>query len=112
VLDEGWYWLPVKHAPSIGPNFDWLAYYFTARFGLDRYAIHYYAKVNGHELVTRRDLIPAEADHQRAANWYYKIELGNVYHKLPPIMAESWRRITFILARRTKHAMNFLGYLN
>lgn len=96
VLDEHWYRLPVKHAPSIVPNFDWLAFYFPAKFGSDRYAIHYYAKVAGHELVTRRDLIPAEADHKRAANWYYKIELGDIHHRLPPIVAETWRRITFL----------------
>ena len=36
-------------------------------FGVD---IHYYAKVLGHELVTRRDLVPAEAKHKRAEQWY------------------------------------------
>lgn len=29
VQDEGWYRLPVKHAPEGVPSFDWLAFYFT-----------------------------------------------------------------------------------
>lgn len=96
VQAEGWYRIPAKKAPKIVPNFDWLAFYFTARFGEDRYAIHYYAAVEGHELATRRDLIPDQPDHPRANNWYFKINLGPLRHKLPPIISHRWRRITFI----------------
>jgi hypothetical protein len=66
-------------------------------FGDDRWAIHYYAAIQGHELVTRRDLIPAEVDHPRAGQWYYKLQLGPLQHKLPPIVSARWRRITFIV---------------
>jgi hypothetical protein len=97
VQDEGWYRLPVKHAPPGTPDFDWLAFYFTKDFGDDRWAVHYYAAIRGHELVTRRDLIPAEPDHPRAGQWYYKLQLGPLQHKLPPIVSARWRRITFIV---------------
>ena len=96
VQDEGWYRIPVKHAPEPVPHIDWIAFYFTRLFGEDKWAIHYYAKVLGHELVTRRDLMPSEPDHKRAEQWYYKVELGPLYHKIPPIMADKRRRITFI----------------
>ena len=96
VQTAGWYRIPVKTAPVIVPNFDWLAFYFTAKFGDDRYAIHYYAAVEGHELVTRRDLLPNQPNHRRAGNWYYKLMLGPLQHKLPPIISNKWRRITFI----------------
>ena len=43
----------------------------------DKWAIHYYAPIEGHELVTRRDLIPSEPDHPRAGNWYYALQLGS-----------------------------------
>jgi hypothetical protein len=33
--------------------------------------------IEGHELVTHRDLIPSEANHPRAGNWYYALQLGN-----------------------------------
>lgn len=97
VLDEGWYRLPAKHAPSQIPYIDWLAFYFTKAFGVDKWAIHYYARVIGHEMVTRRDLIPDQADHKRANDWYYRLSLDTIQHKLPPIEANRWRRITFIM---------------
>jgi hypothetical protein len=97
VQDEGWYRLPTKHAPPDAPYFEWLAFYFTKAFGDDRWAIHYYARIEGHELVTRRDLIPAEPDHPRAGQWYYKLQLGPLQHKIPPIVSARWRRVTFIL---------------
>lgn len=97
VQEEGWYRLPVKHAPEGTPHFDYLAFYFTSAFGSDKWAIHYYAPVVGHELLTRRDLIPSEPDHKRAGDWYYKLELGPLQYKLPPIVSSNWRRITFIV---------------
>ena len=77
--------------------FNWLAFYFTKAFGENRWTIHYYAPIQGHELVTRRDLIPSEPDHPRAGNWYYALQLGPLEHKLPPIVANRWRRVTFIV---------------
>lgn len=96
VQDEHWYRIPVKHAPPQVPHIDWLAFYQTKAFDEDRWAIHYYTPVKGHELLTRRDLIPSEPNHKRANHWYYKLELGPLQHKLPPIVAEHRRRITFI----------------
>ncbi len=78
-------------------DFNWLAFYFTKTFGENRWAIHYYAPIQGHELVTRRDLIPSEPDHPRAGNWYYALQLGPLEHKLPPIVSHRWRRVTFIV---------------
>jgi len=97
VQSERWYRVPVKYAPPGTPDFDWLAFYFTRAFGEDRWAIHYYCAVLGHELVTRRDLIPSEPDHPRACDWYYKLQLGPLQHKIPPIVSPRWRRITFIV---------------
>jgi hypothetical protein len=71
--------------------------YFTKVFKDDKWAIHYYAAIQGHELVARRDLFPAEPDHPRAGQWYYKLQLGPLEHKLPPIVANRRRRVTFIV---------------
>jgi hypothetical protein len=66
--------------------------------------LRYYAPVQGHELVTRRDLIPSEPDHPRAGGWYYKLQLGSLEHKLPPIVANRWRRVTFIVTSGDRFA--------
>jgi hypothetical protein len=50
---------------------------YTKVFKGDKWAIHYYAPIEGHELVARRDLIPSEPDHPRAGQWYYALQLGS-----------------------------------
>ncbi len=96
VLDEGWYRIPAKNAPDEVPHIDWLGFYFTAKFGDDKWAIHYYTAVEGHELLRRKDIFPSKPNHPRANDWYYKLMLGPIQHKLPPITSHKWRRITFI----------------
>ena len=56
-------------------DFNWLAFYSTKVFKDDKWAIHYYAPIQGHELVTRRDLIPSEPDHPRSGQWYFKVQV-------------------------------------
>ena len=38
-----------------------------------------------------------EPDHPRAGQWYYQLQLGPLEHKLPPIVANRWRRGIFIV---------------
>jgi hypothetical protein len=96
VTDQGWYRIPVKHAPPATQEAEILAFYFTKAFGEERWAIHWYAPVRGHELVRRRELLPKEPDHPRADQVYYKLQLGPLEQLEPPIISLRWRRITFI----------------
>ncbi len=96
VQTEQWYRIPVKNAPQPIPHVDWLAFFFTKTFGPDKWAIHYYAKVEGHELVRRRDLLKDTSNSKKADAWYYKLDLGPLLHKIPPIIADKWRRVSFI----------------
>jgi hypothetical protein len=93
--DQGWYRVPEEKATH-GVFFEYVAFYFTAAFGRQQWAIHYYARRLGHELVTRRDLLPHEPDHPRAAEPYYKLQLGPLQECEPPIVSLRWRRISFI----------------
>lgn len=93
--ERGWYRVPEKKAPR-GVFFEYVAFYFTAAFGEEKYAVHYYARRLGHELVTRRELLPDEPDHPRADESYYKLQLGPLQRREPPIISLHWRRITFI----------------
>jgi hypothetical protein len=78
--------------------------YPTKAFGENRWAIHYYAPIQGHELVARRDLIPSEPDHPQAGNWYYAFQLDPLEHKLPPIVSHRCRRVTFIVTSSNRYA--------
>ena len=93
---EHWYRIPLKQA-SDGIHAEYIAFYFTNKFGPDlRWAIHCYARRTGHELVRRVDLLPGQPDHPRAQEKYYKIQLGEMREKTPPVTSLRWRRITFI----------------
>jgi hypothetical protein len=93
--EQGWYRIPVKKAGR-GASFEYIAFYFTAGFGQKKWAIHYYARNLGHELLTRRELLPHEPDHPRASDLYYKLQLGPIQQCVSPIPSLRWRRITFI----------------
>ena len=92
---EGWYRIPAKSAPK-GLYAEYFAFYFGRRFGPEKWAVHYYAERLGHELVTRRELFPDQLDHPRAAEAYYKVQLGPLQKLERPIVSLRWRRVLFI----------------
>ncbi len=93
--DQGWYRVPEKKATR-GIFFEYVAFYFTSAFAEKKYAVHYYARRLGHELVTRRELLPSQPNHLRADEPYFKLQLGPVQQREPPIVSLRWRRITFL----------------
>lgn len=93
--DQRWYRLPEEKAGR-GAFFEYLAFYFTAAFGDLKWAVHHYARILGHELLTRRQLLPGEPDHPRADAFYYKLQLGPLQKREPPIASLRWRRVTFV----------------
>lgn len=94
--DQQWYRIPRKHAPPSVTEAAAVAFYFTKPFGDEKWAIHWYAPIEGHELVLRRHLLPQEWDHPRADEPYYKLQLGPLQRLEYPIPSLRWRRITFI----------------
>ncbi len=92
----GWYRIPLRCAPKV-IDVDYLAFYQTAAFGTQhRWRVEHFAAMNGYELTTRAELFHDQPDHPRAAEEYYKVQLGAL-QKLPqPIQAGRWRRITFL----------------
>lgn len=91
----GWYRIPLRSAPKV-VAVDYLAFYQTSAFGEDRWRIRYLAPVRGHELTTRAELLRDEPDHPHAHHEYYKIQLGPLIALPQPILADKWRRITFL----------------
>jgi UV DNA damage endonuclease len=93
--DRGWYRVPLKRAPRrIGA--DYLAFYQTKAFGPEKWAVNYYAPIRRYRIVTRAELLPEEADHPRANDRYYKVEIGPLQRLPRPIPSRRLRRITFI----------------
>ena len=93
--EHGWYRVPLRRAPP-GLAAEWLAFYQTAAFGTERWAVRYLAPIRRVSVATRGDLLPLEHAHPRAAEHYYRFELGP-FEQLPlPVPARRLRRITFI----------------
>ena len=92
----GWYRIPFKFAPKI-VYVDYLAFYQPSAFG-ERQAnrIAVIAPVRGVELTTRHELFREETQHPRAQEEYYKIQIGSLQELPKPILAGSWKRITFL----------------
>lgn len=95
VCQQGWYRIPQKFAPK-GLYAEYVAFYFGRRFGEQKWAIHYYARNNGHELARRIDLIADEPQHPRAQDIYYKVQLGQLVQLERPILSLHWRRVLFL----------------
>ena len=91
----GWYRIPLRTAPKV-VAVDYLAFYQPASFGERGGRIEFVSQVRGHELTTRAELIRDEADHPRAREEYYKIQLGGLEKLSNPIVTDAWRRITFL----------------
>lgn len=91
----GWYRIPFRTAPKV-IAVDYLAFYQPGSFGERGGRIEYVAEVRGHELTTRAELLRDEPNHPRAREEYFKIQLGALERLPRPILADQWRRLTFL----------------
>jgi len=91
----GWYRIPFRRAPKV-VAVDTLAFYQPASFGDGAGRIEWTAPVRGHELTTRAELLREESDHPRAGEEYFKIQLGPLERLPHPVVAEKWKRLTFL----------------
>jgi len=93
--DQRWYRIPVKSAPRLThPRV--LAFYQTKAFNADRWSISWYAEVRRVERLTRRELLPEQPEHPRAADEYYCLRLDLLQRRKQPIPSRVLRRVTFI----------------
>lgn len=92
---QGWYRIPLAHTPQ-GLAANYLAFYQTAAFGEQRWAIRWYAPVCAITLARRVELLPEEPGHRRASTQYYRFALGPLEQLPQPIPSRRVRRVTFI----------------
>lgn len=93
---ERWYRIPVRTAPEELERFRWLAFYQTAAFAQDKWAINYFARVIRITEVERIRLLPDEPDHPRRLDRYYRLEIDRLRRLKEPISSRRLRRIVFI----------------
>ena len=110
----GWYRIPFRTAPKV-VAVDYLAFYQPGRFfrperhpsgskppgqpgsfGEQSGRIEWIAPLRGHELTTRSELLRDERDHPRAGEEYFKLQLGPLEQLPHPILADKWKRLTFL----------------
>jgi len=92
--DEHWYRIPQVRMPG-GVHVDYLGFFLSGT-GKRAGGVYWYAEQRGLELAYRRDLLPDEADHPRAGEIYYRVALGELVEKSPPILNSTRRAISFI----------------
>jgi hypothetical protein len=96
VRDERWYRIPQRQMPH-GIDAEYLGFFLSgAVFKQQSGSVAYFAAVTGVELARRRDLLPAEGEHPRADALYYRIGLGELQPRQPPITNPTRRRLAFI----------------
>jgi hypothetical protein len=95
VLRERWYRIPQQQMKR-GINAEYIAFFLSKAFGERNGGIHYFADRKGVELLYRRDLLPQEPNHPRANEAYYKIQLGIIHSKVPPVLNTSRRTLSFV----------------
>jgi hypothetical protein len=91
----GWYRIPLRTAPKV-VAVDYLAFYQPSAFAERGGQIEFIANVQGHELTTRGELLRDEADHARAKEEYFKIQIGGLEKLSQPIVTDKWKRLTFL----------------
>jgi len=80
----GWYRIPLRTAPKV-VAVDYLAFYQPSTFGDHGGQIEFVSQVKGHELTTHAELLKDEADHPRAKEEYYKLQIGAMEKLSQPI---------------------------
>jgi hypothetical protein len=91
----GWYRIPLRTAPKV-VAVDYLAFYQPSAFGDRSGQIEFLSQVKGHELTTRGELLKDEADHPRAKEEYYKLQIGALEKLSEPVKSDKWKRLTFL----------------
>lgn len=95
LRDQHWYRIPFSAGVDV--HVDVVAFFMSRSFKALNGGIYYYAERRGVELAHRCDLIPDEPNHKRAYEVYYKVQVGMLIEKTPPILNTTRRVVSFIV---------------
>jgi len=96
LLEDHWYRIP-QDRMHLGIHTEYVSFFLSGGpFKEMSGGIHYYGRLQGVELRTRRDLLPNEANHPRADQTYYRLSISPVKQKKPPVLNPTKRSIAFV----------------
>ena len=95
LQSEGWYHIPVKHAPEKRMPPKVLAFYQGKVFGKEEaYKIRYFGEVGQIDKVPRKELLPDDDENKhKAEDLYYRLQLKTLEERFTPIVSYRPRRI-------------------
>ncbi len=93
---EGWYRVPLAHAPPGLARAKALALYQPTSFEGARWQVSWWGALRSVETLRRRDLLPDEPAHPRAEELYACVRLEPLVAVVPPKRATKGRRLLFV----------------
>ena len=95
LQEQGWYRIPVVHAPRRWPP-KWLAFYQPKAFKEDAYRVRYYGEVADIQVVQRKELFPNELISAKSEQDYFRVQLKSLEERETPIPSSRPRRLVFV----------------
>ena len=96
LQEDGWYHIPVDHAPRSFKTAQWLCFYQGKVFGEEAYYVQYYGEIEGYEVVPYRELFPNRIESHKSDWLYYKVYLKELKLLPEPILSFRPRRLSFV----------------
>jgi very-short-patch-repair endonuclease len=96
LKDEGWYHIPVSHAPKSFKSAKWLCFYQGKAFAPEAYRVQYYGEIDNYQIVPYRELFPNRFESKKSDWLYYKVFLKEVKRRPEPILSFRPRRLSFV----------------
>ena len=95
LQNQGWYRIPVDHAPKRWPP-RWVAFYQPKAFKEEAFQIRRYGEVASIQVKARRELFPNEFESARSDQRYYQITFKSLETLDQPITSLRGRRLVFV----------------
>ena len=96
LQEEGWYHIPVDHAPKSFKSAKWLCFYQGKAFAQEAYRVQYYGEIEGYEVVPYRKIFPNRFESVKSDWPYYKVHLKELKRRPEPILSFRPRRLSFV----------------
>lgn len=106
---DGWYRIPEGKEPRRWPP-EYVAFYQPKAFGMEAFAVRYWAKVSRIESKTRREIFPDEPSNAKSGKRYYQIFIEKLETLPEPI--PNFRKRFFVFIPTTLYKLETAQEIN